>query len=160
MAQMAALGGRADGGRADGGKADGGKADGSSRRYMAQMAQTRGGGKALGGNGQALGGKAFGGNGKALGGKAFGEKALGGKAQDGRRLSAAQLRPVGTSGMRRAQQDMQRSVFCLAPREETCVTSRLYSSIAAVCIPVTICDTLHGAFPAAAAYASFSSGFS
>ena len=51
--------------------------------------------------------------------------------------------------------EMAAAVFCLAPAGDTCVTSRLYAAIAAGCIPVVICDPLHGAFPSHTRYADF-----
>ena len=50
---------------------------------------------------------------------------------------------------------MRRSIFCLVPPGDTCVTSRLYTAIAAGCIPVVLCDRLVGGFAANANYSSF-----
>jgi len=50
---------------------------------------------------------------------------------------------------------MKRSIFCLVPPGDTCVTSRLYTSIAAGCIPVVLCDNLCGGFQPQANYTSF-----
>ena len=41
---------------------------------------------------------------------------------------------------------MRRSTFCLVPAGDTEVTSRLYSAIAAGCVPVVLSDGLSGAF--------------
>jgi hypothetical protein len=51
--------------------------------------------------------------------------------------------------------NMLNSTFCLAPAGDTCVTSRFYTAIEAGCIPVVICDGLHGAFPDQAQYDQF-----
>ena len=37
---------------------------------------------------------------------------------------------------------MAASTFCLCPAGDTCVTSRLYTAIAAGCLPVVLCDQL------------------
>jgi hypothetical protein len=50
---------------------------------------------------------------------------------------------------------MLNSTLCLIPAGDTCVTSRLYTAIAVGCIPVVICDGLHGAFPHRAQYSQF-----
>ena len=44
---------------------------------------------------------------------------------------------------------MRRSTFCLIPAGDTEVTSRLYSAIAAGCVPVVLSDRLSGAFACA-----------
>ncbi|KAJ1624251.1 exostosin family-domain-containing protein [Pavlovales sp. CCMP2436] len=41
---------------------------------------------------------------------------------------------------------MSETVFCLAPAGDICTSSRFYSSIAAGCIPVVLCDGLKAAF--------------
>jgi len=51
--------------------------------------------------------------------------------------------------------EMLNATFCLTPAGDTCVTSRLYTAIAAGCIPVVICDGLRGAFPSRAQYGSY-----
>ena len=50
---------------------------------------------------------------------------------------------------------MQRSSFCLVPHGDTEVTSRLYSAIAAGCIPVVVADRLSGAFASIVRYSRF-----
>ena len=50
---------------------------------------------------------------------------------------------------------MVNSSFCLCPAGDTCVTSRLYTAIAAGCLPVVLCDQLSGAFPSVVPYSSF-----
>ena len=41
--------------------------------------------------------------------------------------------------------EMAQSRFCLVPAGDTCDTSRLYSAIAAGCVPVVLCDRFVGA---------------
>lgn len=43
---------------------------------------------------------------------------------------------------------MASSVFCLCPAGDLCTTSRFVTAIAAGCIPVVLCDGLHGPFGA------------
>jgi hypothetical protein len=51
--------------------------------------------------------------------------------------------------------EMASSAWCLCPAGDTCVTSRLYSAVAAGCLPVVLCDQLQGAFPGAVDYSAF-----
>lgn len=51
--------------------------------------------------------------------------------------------------------EMTSSVFCLSPAGDNCVSARLFSAVAAGCLPVVICDHLPGAFPEVVPYSSF-----
>ena len=64
-------------------------------------------------------------------------------------------RYVDLGVVERTAHDMASSLWCLCPAGDTCVTSRLYSAIAAGCLPVVLCDQLVGAFPSAVDYSSF-----
>ena len=78
--------------------------------------------------------------------------ASGAYASDG--LSGT-VRYVSGGVVERTAGEMVASKFCLCPAGDTCVTSRLYTAIAAGCIPVVLCDQLVGAFAGAARYDSF-----
>ena len=47
------------------------------------------------------------------------------------------------------------SVFCLVPAGDSIITDRLYTSMAAGCIPVVIAEPLPGAFKAEARYEEY-----
>ena len=64
-------------------------------------------------------------------------------------------RYVGSDVVERTAREMASSTWCLCPAGDTCVTSRLYTAIAAGCLPVVLCDGLQGAFPSTARYSSF-----
>ena len=66
-------------------------------------------------------------------------------------LGAASSAPAAV----RAARQMARSRFCLVPAGDECVSSRLYTAIAAGCLPVVVCDWLRGAFDWAARYSAF-----
>ena len=51
--------------------------------------------------------------------------------------------------------EMANSVFCLIPAGDTCEASRIYSAVAAGCLPVVLCDTMRGAFPRQARWETF-----
>ena len=55
----------------------------------------------------------------------------------------------------RTAHEMTASTWCLCPAGDTCVTSRLYTAIAAGCLPIVLCDQLVGAFAASARYETF-----
>ena len=61
----------------------------------------------------------------------------------GRQLGASALREsvVTEDAIEADGQLMSRSVFCLAPAGDNCVSGRFYSAIAAGCIPVVICGS-------------------
>lgn len=50
---------------------------------------------------------------------------------------------------------MAESTFCLAPAGDTCTSSRVYSAIAAGCIPVVLCDGFLPAFNNSVDYSGF-----
>ena len=64
-------------------------------------------------------------------------------------------RYVSGSVVERTAREMTQANFCLCPAGDTCVTSRLYTAIAAGCIPVVLCDPLTGAFAHAVPYSQF-----
>jgi hypothetical protein len=65
------------------------------------------------------------------------------------------VRYVSGDVVERTAHEMVAASFCLCPAGDTCVTSRLYTAIAAGCIPVVLCDGLVGAFAEHARYSSF-----
>ena len=73
----------------------------------------------------------------------------------GNSSSAVVARYVSGGVVERTAHEMTASTFCLCPAGDTCVTSRLYTAIAAGCLPVVLCDQLTGAFPNVVPYASF-----
>ena len=64
-------------------------------------------------------------------------------------------RYVDNGLVERTAYEMASSAWCLCPAGDTCVTSRLYSAVAAGCLPVVLCDQLQGAFPSAVDYSAF-----
>lgn len=64
-------------------------------------------------------------------------------------------RYVDNGLVERTAYEMASSAWCLCPAGDTCVTSRLYSAVAAGCLPVVLCDQLQGAFPGAVDYSAF-----
>ena len=77
------------------------------------------------------------------------------RSDDGSAAPTASGRYVSMGVVERTAQEMTRSLFCLCPAGDTCVTSRTYSAIAAGCLPVVLCDQLQGAFSGAVDYSSF-----
>lgn len=64
----------------------------------------------------------------------------------------ASNRYVAVDLVQRTAREMSTSLWCLCPAGDTCVTSRLYSAIAAGCLPIVLCDQLNGAFPGIVKY--------
>lgn len=73
-----------------------------------------------------------------------------------RHLKSANLGAASSApAAERAARQMARARFCLVPAGDECVSSRLYTAIAAGCLPVVVCDWLRGAFDWAARYGAF-----
>jgi hypothetical protein len=52
--------------------------------------------------------------------------------------------------------EMSASTFCLCPAGDTCITSRVYTAVAAGCIPIILCDGFVGAYNGVIDYRAFS----
>ena len=57
--------------------------------------------------------------------------------------------------LRRTALEMSRAVFCLIVAGDSAITDRLYTAVAAGCIPVIVADELRGAFPSTVPWESF-----
>lgn len=83
-------------------------------------------------------------------------RSSGGRLGERQRLKSANLGAASSAPAAvRAARQMARARFCLVPAGDECVSSRLYTAIAAGCLPVVICDWLRGAFDWAARYGAF-----
>ena len=69
--------------------------------------------------------------------------------------AAAAARYVSEGVVERTAREIVGATWCLCPAGDTCVTSRLYTAIAAGCLPVVLCDQLQGAFASSVRYADF-----
>ena len=73
----------------------------------------------------------------------------------GSRKVATNARPNNRAVAASMGREMASSVFCLIPAGDTCEASRIYTAVAAGCIPVVLCDTMRGAFPRQARWETF-----
>ena len=73
----------------------------------------------------------------------------------GSRKVATNARPNNRGVAASMGREMANSVFCLIPAGDTCEASRIYSAVAAGCLPVVLCDTMRGAFPRQARWETF-----
>ena len=92
---------------------------------------------------------------RALEGAANKTRSAGGDASAVPAYVANASRAVATGVVNQTAHEMATSTFCLVPAGDTCVTSRLFASMALGCIPVVLCDGLTGALPEHARYSSW-----